>query len=161
MNRANSLDAGPAEFEPADVPNALVQIARLAEGVKWEFDLIASRMSWLVIAESFIFSAFATAIANSRPDHPQAAGLGYLIRVMPVVGMFLAAFVYMAILAAHRAIGTLKTQREAMIDRLPAPLRIDLIATGSRVQMWGNLPTHIIPPLLFAVWAGGLAMLKG
>lgn len=161
MNSATLPGAGPAEFEPAEVPNALMQVARLAEGVKWEFDLIASRMSWLVIAESFIFSAFATATANDRPDHPQAAGLGYLIRVMPVVGMSLVAIVYVAILAAHRTIDTLKTEREAMIGRLPRQLRIDLIATGSRVQRWGNLPTHTIPPLLFAVWAGALAMLKG
>jgi hypothetical protein len=161
MNQANLLSAGPAAFEPADIPYALTQIARLAEGVKWEFDLIASRMSWLVIAESFIFSAFATGVASSRPDHPQAAGLGYLIRVMPVVGMFMARFVYMAILAAHRAIFILKTQREAKIDRLPVQLRIDLIAAGSRVQWWGNLPIHTIPPLLFAVWARALATLKG
>jgi hypothetical protein len=161
MNSANPSSAGPAAFEPADVPNALMQVARLAEGVKWEFDLIASRMSWLVVAESFIFSAFATALANFRPDHPEAAGLGYLIRVMPLVGMFLAAPVYVAILAAHRAIRTLKTERESMIGRLPLQLRIDLIATGSRVQRWGDLPTLIIPPLLFAVWAGALATLKG
>jgi hypothetical protein len=161
MNAANLLSAVPDEFEPADIPNALMQVARLAEGVKWEFDLIASRMSWLVIAESFIFSAFATAIANYRPDHPQTAGLGYLIRVMPVVGMFLVAIVYVAIMAAHRAIYTLKTEREIMIGRLPLQLRIDLIATGSRVQKWGNLPTHTIPPLLFAVWAGAMVMLKG
>jgi hypothetical protein len=161
MKRANPSSVGPAEFEPADVPNALMQVARLAEGVKWEFDLIASRMSWLVIAESFIFSAFATAIANYRPEHPEAAALGYLIRVMPLMGMSLVAIVYVAILAAHRAIGTLKTEREAMIGRLPLRLRIDLIATGSRVQRWGNLPTHTIPPLLFAVWAGALVTLNG
>jgi hypothetical protein len=38
-------------FDPVEVPNALAQIARLAEAVKWEFDLIAGRMTWLVVSE--------------------------------------------------------------------------------------------------------------
>jgi hypothetical protein len=59
-----------APFDPGEIPHALTQLVRLAEGVKSEFDLIAGRMSWLVIAESFIFSAFATAISSYRPDHP-------------------------------------------------------------------------------------------
>jgi hypothetical protein len=59
-------------FDSVEVAHALTQIARLVEGVKAEFDLIAGRMSWLVISESFIFSAFATALASFRVDHPFA-----------------------------------------------------------------------------------------
>jgi hypothetical protein len=116
-------------------------------------------MSWLVIAESFIFSAFATAISSYRPDHPLGAEVRYLIWVLPIVGMFLAACVYVAILAAHSALGSLKDQRDRMIACLPSQLWIDLISTRSRIQRWGNVPTHIIPPVLFLVWAGVLAML--
>jgi len=144
-------------FDAADIPHALTQIARLAEGVKAEFDLIAGRMSWLVIAESFIFSAFATAIASYRSDHNLAGALRYLIYIMPLVGMLLAVCVYVAILAAHRAVDTLKGQRDRMIECLPTRLRIDLISKRSREQRWGNLPTHVIPPVLFLVWAGALA----
>jgi hypothetical protein len=158
MNNA-APQGNAAPFDGADISNALTQIARLAEGVKSEFDLIAGRMSWLVIAESFIFSAFAAAISNYRPDHPLARELIYLFWVMPLVGMFLAACVYVAILAAHSAVASLKGQREQMIGRLPSQLRIDLISTGSREQRWGNLPTHAIPPLLFLIWAGAFARL--
>jgi hypothetical protein len=38
-------------FGPGDVPHALSQIARLGEGLKAEFDLLAGRMSWLVMSE--------------------------------------------------------------------------------------------------------------
>lgn len=65
-------------FEQGDLPHVLSQIARLGEGLKAEFDLIAGRMSWLVIAESFIFSAFATATASYRADHPAIGVLRYL-----------------------------------------------------------------------------------
>ena len=102
MSNTPTADTAPALFDPGDVPHALVQIARLAEGVKWEFDLIAGRMSWLVIAESFIFSAFATSDRElPHPDTPSRRCCITLFRVMPFVGMFLAASVYVAILAAH------------------------------------------------------------
>jgi hypothetical protein len=93
---------GLISFEPGDVPHVLSQIARLGEGLKAEFDLIAGRMSWLVISESFIFSAFATATASYRPDHPLVGVLRYLDWILPFVGMLLAASVYAAILAALR-----------------------------------------------------------
>jgi hypothetical protein len=139
-------------FEPGDVPHILSQIARLGEGIKAEFDLITGRMSWLVIAESFIFSAFATAIASYRPDHPVVGGLRFLAWILPFVGMFLAVCVYAAILAALSAIDTLKIQRDRMMAGLPSQLRIDLISASSRREWWGNLPAYVIPPVLFLVW---------
>ena len=148
----------PALFEPADVPNALAQIARLGEVLKAEFDLVAARMSWLVISESFIFSAFATAIAAYRHDHPLEFVLRYLAYVLPFVGMSLAACVYVALLAALSAIRTLKGQRDRMMAELPPHLRIDLISVRSPQEWWGNVPTFVIPPLLFLIWAAGLAV---
>jgi hypothetical protein len=152
MNNPNPRD-DVISFEAGDVPHVLSQIARLGEGLKAEFDLIAGRMSWLVIAESFIFSAFATAIANYRPDHPAAGGLRFLAWVLPFVGMVLSLTVYVAILAALSSIDLLKSQRDRMMAGLPVQLRIDLISAKSRQEWWGNLPTHVIPPILLLVWA--------
>ena len=136
-----------------DISHVLTQIARLAEGVKSEFDLVGSRISWLVIAESFLIPGFALALANYRPEHPFASELLYLVWAMPIVGMVLAASVYVAILAAHSSIAILKGQRDHLIECLPGGLRIDLISSGSRQQWWGNVPTHVIPPVLFLIWA--------
>jgi hypothetical protein len=159
MNNAEPRGNEVMPFEPGDIPYALTQIARLAEGVKSEFDLIAGRMSWLVVSESFIFSAFVAAISNYQPNHKMAEILLYLIWVLPLVGMYLAVCVFAAIRAADFAVAILKDQRERMMERLPVPLRIDLISTRSREQWWGNAPTHVIPPLLFLVWAGAFALL--
>jgi hypothetical protein len=154
MNRESELAGDEViSYDPSDVPHILAQIARLGEGLKAEFDLIAGRMSWLVIAESFIFSAFATAIANYRPDHPVIGGLRFLAWVLPFVGMILAVCVYVAILAALSAVDTMKRQRDRMMAGLPAQLRIDLISTRSRQQWWGNVPAQVLPPVLFLVWA--------
>ena len=146
-------------FEPDEVPYALPQIARLQEGVKAEFDLISGRMSWLVVSESFIFSAFATAVANYRPDHSLRGPLLFLIMVMPLVGILMSASVYLAILAGHQAMATLKDQRERMVAALPPRLLIDLISTHSPEQRWGNLPTHVIPPVLLVVWTVAFVLL--
>jgi hypothetical protein len=154
-----SSDKTDAPFDPTEVPNALAQIARLGEGVKSEFDLIAGRMTWLVVSESFIFSAFATVLSTYRPEHHHAPVLLYVLWVMPFTGMFLSAAVYVAIIAAHIALSSLKVQRDQMIEHLPSELRIDLISTRSPVQWWGNVPTHIIPPVFIIIWAGALAML--
>ncbi|HEY7120893.1 MAG TPA: hypothetical protein VH475_30190 [Tepidisphaeraceae bacterium] len=148
----------PCIFEPADVPNALAQIARLGEVLKAEFDLVAARMSWLVIAESFIFSAFATAAAAYRPDHPLARVLRYLAWVLPFVGMSLAACVYVAIFAGLSAVRTLKCQRDQMMAGLTPRLRIDLISVSNWQERWGNVPALVIPPLLFLIWAGALTV---
>jgi hypothetical protein len=156
MTQPTPLDNDVVSFDPGDVPHVLAQIARLGEMLKAEFDLIAGRMSWLVIAESFIFSAFATVIANYRPDHPVVEGLRFLAWILPIVGMFLAVAVYLAILAALSAIDTLKRQRDRMMAGLPPHLRIDLISARSRQQWWGNLSAHAIPPVLFLVWVAAL-----
>ena len=154
MNKDSELPGDDViSFEPGDVPYVLAQIARLGEGLKAEFDLIAGRMSWLMISESFIFSAFATALANYRPDHPAVNGLRFLFWVLPFVGMFLAVSVHLAVLAALSAIDTMKRQRDRMMAGLPAQLRIDLISTRSRQQWWGNLPAVVLPPALVVVWA--------
>jgi hypothetical protein len=153
MSNPESPGNAVIAFEAGDIPHVLSQIARLGEGLKAKFDLIAGRMSWLVIAESFIFSAFATATASYRPDHPLAGVLRFLTWILPFVGMFMAACVYVAILAALSAVDTLKNQRDRMMAGLPSQLRIDLISAHSREQLWGNLPTHTIPPVLLLVWA--------
>jgi hypothetical protein len=61
--------------------------------------------------------------------------------------------VYLAILAALSAIDSLKRQRDRMMAGLPAQLRIDLMSARSRQEWWGNVPAHVLPPVLFLVWA--------
>jgi hypothetical protein len=154
MNRKGELPDDEVHcFDAVDVPHVLAQIARLGEGLKAEFDLIAGRMSWLVIAESFIFSAFGTVMVGYRPDHPRVEVLVFLAWMFPLVGMLLAASVFVAILAALRAVDTLKGQRDRMMAGLPSQLRIDLISARSRIQWWGNLPAYLLPPALFLIWA--------
>ena len=148
-----------APFADTDIPYGLTQLGRLADADRAELDLIGMRLSWLVIGESFIFSAFATAVSNYDPNRKLALALLYIIWVMPLLGMLLAGCVYVAILAAQSAGDRLKEQRDRLMVRLPQHLRISLISTKSREHWWGNVPPRVIPPAIFLVWLGAFVCL--
>src|SRR5271169_4339167 len=73
------------------------QLTRIGFAIDKELTLISERMSWLVISESFIFSAFTAAVAN----RDKAAVLDVLAWLMSLLGIMLAVLVYPALLAAH------------------------------------------------------------
>ena len=146
-------------LDAAGVGHALTQIGRLGEGIKAQFDLIGVRMTWLVLSESFSFSAFTLTVANYDPAHRLAEVQLYLIWALPIVGMGLAVFVFVGIRAAHHATLRLKRQREVMMARVPDPLRVDLISSFSPEHWWGEVPQHAIPPIFFTVWLGVFAWL--
>jgi hypothetical protein len=146
-------------FAAEDITHGLIQLGRIAEAMRIEIDLVGMRLTWLVISESFIFSAFAVAIANYEAGGRLAAVLRYMLWTMPLVGMLLAGCVYAAILAAHSAGQRLMAERERLMERLPAHLHISFISSRSREYWWGNLPPRIIPPLLCVLWLGALLSL--
>ena len=146
-------------LDDAGVGHALSQIGRLGEGIKSQFDLIGVRMTWLVLSESFSFSAFTLTVANYDPAHRFAEIQLYLIWALPIVGVGLAAFVFAGIRAAHSATLKLKRQREVLMTRLPEVLRVDLISSASPEHWWGEVPQHAIPPIFFVVWLGVLIWL--
>jgi hypothetical protein len=149
----------PPPFAEKDMLHGLTQLGRVADAVRAEIDLVGMRLTWLVIAESFICSAFAVAVASYDPSRILAEVLRYRLWTMPLVGMLLAGCVYVGILAAHRAGEQLMAQREQLMERLPAHLRIRFISSQSREYWWGNVPPRIIPPLIFVVWLGALICL--
>jgi hypothetical protein len=141
-------------FAEADLAHGLIQLGRLTDAVRAELDLIGMRLTWLVVSESFLFSAFAV----SAPTYDSKANLSqvllYILWTMPLVGMLLAASVYVALLAALRAGNQLMEQRDQLMERLPEHLRITLISSQSREYWWGNVPPRVIPPIIFLLWFG-------
>jgi len=146
-------------FAEVDIPHALTQFGWLADAVRAETDLVGMRLSWLVIGESFIFSAFAVSVSNYDPGHKLAEVLLYILWIMPLLGMLLAASVFVAILAAHSASKRLMEQRDRLMERLPEHLRISFISSKSREYWWGNVPPNVIPPAVFLVWLGAFTCL--
>lgn len=153
------------DYERDDTSHILTQLGRFDDAIKAEFDLIGLRMTWLVVSESFIFTAFSIAVSNYRQESsgivlilPDA--LHYLIWALPILGMLMASLVYIAIIAAHSAIYRLKNQRDGMTERLPLHLMIRPISRGDIQHRLGNIPPWGIPPLLFLAWALALCVLR-
>jgi hypothetical protein len=123
------------------------QLTRLGSAIDKELTLISERMSWLVMSESFFFSAFTVAVANRE----KAMVLDVLVWLLPVVGSLLAILVYPALLAAHFAARRLKEERHQFEMKLPEDLRVKLLASP-REHFLGSVPAFVIPVILVLVW---------
>jgi hypothetical protein len=151
-SEAQDNNLAPA-FQAQDYSYVLTQLTRLTSAVDKELDLINYRMMWIVVSESFIFSAFATAVINFIPDRlffPMV--VIFLIVLMPLLGIFLCAIAIPAISAAHSAARRIKDQRDALERGLPEHLRITLISWKDKENWMGNLPARFIPWAIIIMW---------
>ena len=143
-----------------DLPHFLTQIGRVSDAVKAEFDLIGTRMTWLVISQSFMFATFATAAANvALPNREFSTVLKYLVVMIPVLGVTFAILVGLAIGTAHSVAIEMKNQRDKLINELPENLRITLVPSRDKAHQNGNLPAAYVPWLLVAAWGGAILCL--
>lgn len=144
----------------ADTGHLLTQIGRVSDAVKVEFDLIGTRMTWLVVSQSFMFATFATAAANAGSKAgPYLPVLKYLVIATPLLGVAVAAFVALAIKTAHAVAIDMKNQRDTLILQLPEALRIRLVSSRDHAHSRGNLPAKWVPWLLTAFWVGAIVSL--
>jgi hypothetical protein len=95
-----------------DCTHVTAKMERLDAHIRYEFDLVSHRMTWLVISQSFMLTAYTTALANL--DDGRNFRLLPILWVAPVFGMSAALLVALAIKAAHSAVRKLKTAREAL-----------------------------------------------
>jgi hypothetical protein len=139
--------AGEAMSSSDETSHLEMQLARLGSAIDKELGLINERMSWLVISESFIFSAFTTAIVSVE----RSRVLAVFTWLMPIVGLLLVLLVYPALLAAHHTANGLKAERGRFEAMLPEALRLQLLAT-KRDHFFGSVPTFAVPAMLIVVW---------
>jgi hypothetical protein len=112
MNRGATLQEGAVSLRkdsrrmPYNAPNnqtteesalLVAQLSRIGVAIDKELSLINERMTWLVVSESFMFSAFTVAVANQE----KAVVLSALVYIVPLVGLLMPFLVYPGLLAAH------------------------------------------------------------
>jgi len=141
-------DNGPNNLTTDEAVLLLSQLTRIGVAIDKELTLISERMTWLVVSESFMFSAFTTAVANQE----KAIVLNTVGYLMPLVGLLLALLVYPGLLAAHFTAKWLKDERHRFELRLPEDLQVKLLAT-KREHVLGSVPAFVIPVVLFLVWS--------
>lgn len=138
---------------PELVNQTLVQLGRLGEAISKEYTLVSDRMTWLVISNSFMFSAFTTAVSNyGKEEQPLGLLLLLVIYGIPCLAIAMCLLVLGAIHAAHSAAKKLKNSRGSFEGKLPADLQIKLVSSKDHEHILGNLPPYIIPILLGITW---------
>jgi hypothetical protein len=142
------LNNNPNNQTPDETTLLLTQLTRIGFAIDKELTLISERMSWLVISESFIFSAFTVAVANQE----KAVVLNTLAYLMPLVGFLIALLVYPSLLAAHTTAQRLKLERHEFELRLPEHLRVRLLPPKG-AHILGSLPAFVIPVMFLVVWS--------
>jgi hypothetical protein len=156
INREAALSVKESRPMPYNDPNnqtaeetahLLTQLTRIGSAIDKELTLISERMTWLVVSESFMFSAYTMAVAN----HDKAIVLNTLVYVMPLVGLLLALLVYPGLLAAHFTAKWLKQERHQFELRLPEGLQVKLLAP-KQAHVLGSVPAFVIPVMLILVW---------
>ena len=117
---------------------------RLDARIRFEFELTAQRMTYLAIAESFVFSTFILALANnSSPNvHPL---LIQVISMVPWFGMLLATIVLASVIGSISLTRKLRRERfilewEIVSGHLP-PVCVSAAFLGAWILIWPSSST--------------------
>lgn len=144
------------EMSPLAPPLSPLEYYKLVrERIEHEDNLIVQRLSWLVASQSFLFTAYAIAL-NGLTNPPQAAMRTFmeqqhlLFRLIPVVAILTCALIYISILAAVRAIGTLRHSYRSRFGQeehdLPG------IQTNALTRCLGTVAPALLPLVFIVVW---------
>jgi len=143
----------PQIVSGTDIAHVIAQQGRYEMAIGKEFSLVADRMTWLVISQSFLMSAFVLSSAT----YDAATTMKLVLRasqvLMPAFGIVVAFLIIVAVKAAHSAAEKLKNSRDALEQTLPENLRVSLIGNTTWESDRGNWPPHVIPYVVLLVWA--------
>jgi hypothetical protein len=110
-----------------------------------EDELIGQRVVLLVISQSFLFGTFA-AVNNQRNAHPAKEMAELLFRLVPVIGLVLACFVFAAVVAAVSSLWSWQREIEHLSD-LPEVQALDW-PMSRRTKRTHMVVGHCLPVML-------------
>jgi hypothetical protein len=113
-----------------------------------EHSLIAQRVSWLLLSQSFLFIAYTGALV-ARPSHAHEQQINRLLHVFPLLGLVIVTGVYASILAAllsirslRRCFDSIQRQHTNPFDQIPTP----------PIRRVGDLAAHVPPIAIGVTW---------
>jgi hypothetical protein len=118
------------------------------ERIDAENSLIAQRVSWLILSQSFLFIAYTAALV-AKPPPSHAAQITHLLDVFPILGLVIVAGVYASICAALLTISALRAR---FADIEPAHVYpFDDLPAGW-VRQLGHMAAYVPPVAIGATW---------
>jgi|APTNR8051073442_1049403.scaffolds.fasta_scaffold20966_2 hypothetical protein len=131
-------------------------LARLDSMIKTNLDLISHRMGWLLISQSFLFTAFALAAAHVHNPQAEQRSLDVFVHLVPLLGLCTCIFVGLSLLAVMRVIWTMKKTRANIEATLTLPLQRaygpSSVPRTSLTDWIGYGPALAVPLLFAAAW---------
>lgn len=130
------------------------RLVRLDAQIKMEFDLIGLRVGWLLLSNSFLFTAYVVALNNTNKDEFSISLSHFLIFwVLPGIGLVSSSLVTYAVYAAHDVIDEFKGLRDKVEYETK---RLGYERLGIGVDNWrhkaGNYPAKWLPRVLIVIW---------
>jgi hypothetical protein len=143
------------ESEPLTTPlTGLEYYNLIRQRIEHEDGLIVQRLSWLVASQSFLFTAYAI-VLSSLTASPQSATSAMLhqearlSRLIPLVAIMTCALIYTGIVAAVKAIASL---RRSYRSRFPSDETIPDIQVGTLTRLLGLAAPLLLPLVFIGVW---------
>lgn len=121
--------------------------------IEHEDNLIGQRLSWLVAAQAFLFTAYAVTVSNFGPNHTQPAieRMRLLLWIIPITAILTCALIYATIIAGSIAITALIRLYRAHADH-SAMVGFPPILGYRGSQVLGQSGPLLIPLVFLAVW---------
>jgi hypothetical protein len=135
-------------------PTSSAELYRLIrERIDYEENLLNQRLTWLILSESFLVSAYAVML-NSPPE-PKSPMYGELqsslIWLLPSVALILSIIVYVSVISALYHIAELRKSFETYpkddtIEHFPG------MNDTSFIRRLGGLPPILVPLVFIGAW---------
>jgi len=129
---------------------------RLDMMIKTNLDLISHRMGWLLISQSFLFTAFALAAAHVRNPQAEQLAIAHFLHLIPLLGLTTCGLVGLSLAAVVRVIWRLKATRSKVEAELTRAFEERFgaasVARTSPSDWIGYAPALVVPSLFAAAW---------
>jgi hypothetical protein len=132
------------EPKPARIDDVSLYL-HLRARLEHEDGLIVSRLTWLMAAEAFFFTAYAIVL-----NGPSTSQHLRMLKLIPAVALVCSMLVFIGIVAAVRAMGWI---REQLRSRVADPSSLNLPPLHTPGSVTAGLAAPLILPLVFfLVW---------
>jgi hypothetical protein len=140
------------EMSPLSPPLTALEYYNLIRNrIEHEDNLIVQRLSWMVASQSFLFTAYAIVLNGlTAPVQAFVEQQRLLFRLIPAVAILTCVLIYISILAAVRAIGSLRRSYRSRFGQEERDL--PGIQTDKLTRRLGMAAPALLPLVFIAVW---------
>ena len=114
-------------------------------------NILSQRVIWMVIAQSFFFSAFGV-LVTGNPNNPVLQDLQHiLLRVLPIASMCTVIFTYIDIISQLLYLRALRNYSKTNLT-IDTPLVYPPVMGFKQYKVFENASPFLLPPLFITTW---------